>query len=637
MPYIEHVNIATNTIQVLVLRLFVLMSALGVATSAVAQFCDGNLGENIFVDGDFGRGNNNIVSPDPQIAPGFNYAFTGPPRDGQYTITNNTGVWPGLYGPWLAIGDNSPDPTGYMMVVNASFDPGLFYEQTIDGLCENTQYQFSADIINMIKPSEPTPHIRPNVSFLIDGSVQFTTGEITATALWDTYAFTFSTDPGQTSVTLALSNSAPGGIGNDLGLDNISFRACGPRALILPFEQDVTCEDGSPVELTATIDGDQFPTPALQWQQSFDQGITWQDIPGETNFSYLHTDVSSGFYFYRYLLANGSSNLSSPKCRVVSNSKVVFVQPKFYNQVDTLCEGLSFSVGTSSYDATGTYIDTLTSFYGCDSIITTALVIVPDTDIQTQLTVQFPSCSDIDNGRIEATLPTGGAPPFMYSFENAVIINGQLITGLGAGTYDYAIEDRFGCTFESNVSLVGPPQFAIELGPDISLELGEEARVNVQVSGGSAQAIEWAPAEAVICDPPCTDFVLQPTESVQIVAEAINENGCIATDSILLDVLKVRKHFFPTAFSPNGDGVNDYFTGFGASPNVQLIEGLIVANRWGNIVYSRNNLQPGDLLSGWDGSSRDKPLDEGVYAYTARVLYFDGVVEQVSGEVSLVR
>ena len=604
---------------------------------SAAQSCAGNLGENIFVDGDFGTGVDNIVSPDPGIAPGFLYVFQGPPRDGAYTITNNTGAWPGLYQPWLAVGDNSTDRNGYMMVVNASFEPGLFYEQTIDGLCENTDYEFSADILNLIKPNETQPHLKPNVTFLIDNEARYTTGDIPQSGNWNTYAFSFSTAPGVTSVTLALSNNAPGGIGNDLGLDNISFRACGPLAQILPLERDVTCEDGAPVELIATIEGDQFNDPAVQWQQSLDGGATWENLIGETGLSYFHTDPTSGMYYYRYFLSNGVANINNGKCRVVSNEKVVYVQPKFHTLIDTLCEGLTLQVGSSVYDRTGIFVDSLISFYGCDSIITTKLTIVADTQVESELQVGDPSCSYLDDGMIEATLPTGGVAPFTYSLNDATIINGQLMADLAGGAYLYRIEDRYGCSFEEQVTLNSPTIFSIDLGQDLSLELGDEARVNVEVIGGTLQSITWNPEEAVICSPPCTDFVLQPTNSLQLFAESVNENGCLAVDSLLLDVLKVRKHFFPTAFSPNGDGVNDYFTGFGVSPNVQLIEELIVVDRWGNTLFSRSNLMPNDQLAGWNGSTAGKELDEGVYVFTARVRYFDGQVEQVSGEVTLMR
>jgi hypothetical protein len=89
--------------------------------SSFAQVCTGNLGDNIFEAGDFGKGVTNLLYPNPGIAPGYGYANSVPPPDGLYIITNNTGAWSGLYPTWLGIRDNSNDPNGYMMVVNASF------------------------------------------------------------------------------------------------------------------------------------------------------------------------------------------------------------------------------------------------------------------------------------------------------------------------------------------------------------------------------------------------------------------------------------------------------------------------------------------------------------------------------------
>jgi len=234
---------------------------------AFGQICGGNLGENIFESGDFGSAFSNIVLQDPQIAPGFQYTISPPPGDGFYTITNNTGQWSNLFTGWLSIGDNSPDPNGYMMVVNASFSPGLFYEQEISGLCDNTLYEFSADVINLIESSQG--FILPNISFLIDGNAVFTTGPVPENEQWNTYGFTFITEPGQNTITLSLRNNAPGGIGNDLALDNITFHPCGPEALILPTTIANICEDGAPITLEATIVCTQYDTPAFQWQQSF--------------------------------------------------------------------------------------------------------------------------------------------------------------------------------------------------------------------------------------------------------------------------------------------------------------------------------------------------------------------------------
>ena len=336
---------------------------LGMTTLSICQICNGNLGENIFPQGDFGSGEANILVPNPQIAPGYGYTTNPPPTDGNYTITNNTTNWGSFAGPnWADIGDNSSDPNGYMMVVNASYEPGLFYEQEVEGLCENTLYVFSVDVFNFDLDADG---IRPNVSFLLGGVEVYATGDVPANVQWHTYGFTFTTEPQQTSVTLALRNNAPGGNGNDLALDNVSFRACGPQALILPETITNICEDGNPISLEATIIGDQYNTPQIQWQQSFDEGLTWVDIPNANGFSIEHTALTAGFYYYRYLLANDPNHLLNPNCRVLSNVKIIHVVPKYYMITDTLCEGLTFSLGDEFYTQTGIYQLTATPSNDC--------------------------------------------------------------------------------------------------------------------------------------------------------------------------------------------------------------------------------------------------------------------------------
>ncbi|MDX1407248.1 MAG: hypothetical protein R3330_03915, partial [Saprospiraceae bacterium] len=214
--------------------------------------CRGSLGENIFEQGDFGSGPEVLVGTDPGIAPGYRYTTWMPVNDGFYTITNNTGAWYRIWPTWLLIRDHSPDPYGYMMVVNASYQPGVFYEQTVTGLCANTTYEFSADVINLIRTDVPG-HIRPNVSFLIDGVEYYTTGSIPQDETWKQVGFTFTSEPDQTEVRLTLRNNAPGGRGNDLALDNISFRACGPYASIKTAYPNVVCEQSDFPVLNADI------------------------------------------------------------------------------------------------------------------------------------------------------------------------------------------------------------------------------------------------------------------------------------------------------------------------------------------------------------------------------------------------
>ena len=599
-----------------------------------AQQCTGNLGENIFTEGDFGSGPANILTPDPGIAPGFLYQPNPPPNDGFYTITNDMRSWAFAFPAWETFADNSNDPNGYMMVVNAAFDPGKFYEQQVDNLCENTLYQFTADVRNIIRPGENA--LRPNVSFSIDDVSQFTTGLIPETGTWNTYGFTFTTAPGQTSVVLALSNNAPGGIGNDLALDNISFRACGPLARIAGEETLSICEDGGPATLTADIQGDQYDEPRLQWQQSFDEGITWQDIPDEMNLTFLHTERASGFYYYRYLLANGPVNLTNTKCRVVSNVKIVYVVPKRFEVIDTICDGLVFEVGAEEYRTTGTSVDTLLSSLGCDSIVTLRLTVVPDPGLAGNFIVTDPSCSYLTDGSVELTDVSNGAGPFRYTFDSIPRGVGSTAEGLGEGSFTFRIEDRFGCTEEGEIMLTTPNPFVIEMGDPRTVNLGESFLLN-DGTNDAVMSYTYTPAGLVDCTENCDGERFLPAESGTLFLLATSPQGCEARDSLRYVVIKTRQVYPPNAFSPNGDGINDRFTLFAALPNVTAINSLEIFDRWGGQVFSGENMEPNQASSGWDGMVDGEPATSGVYYYSASVLFLDGVVLPYSGSFTLLR
>jgi gliding motility-associated-like protein len=597
-----------------------------------AQVCDGNLGENIFTEGDFGSGPAVVLPVDPMIAPGYIYTTQPPPNDGFYTITNNMSLWAFNFD-WLELQDNSPDPNGYMMVVNASFEPGLFYEEEIEGLCDNTLYAFSADIINLIPPGRNI--IKPNVSFLLDGNVVYSTGDIPENATWNTYGFTFTTDPGQTSVTLALRNNAPGGNGNDIALDNISFRACGPEALILPMEIANICEDGSPIDLEATINGDQYDTPVIQWQQSFNAGVTWEDIPGETDFTYTHTDLNQGFYYYRYRLANSPENLDNPFCYVISNEKVVRVIPKNWEIVDTLCQGLGFELGDNIFTETGIYVDSFISFFGCDSIVTLDLTILPDPGITADLSLSPPSCTDSQDGSISVANIQNGFPPYAYFLDEVPLLPGPDVNSLGGGFFEYSIQDRFGCSFDSLVNLPLPPPILTELGPDRVVNLGESIEVAVNASV-PILSYDWVPA--IQCeDPDCSQGIYLPTETGPLLVTVQDTAGCVASDSIFVEVIKIRKVYIPNAFTPNFDGINDYFTPFADFPNVQEIIDFRIFSRWGEMVYEAQGLRSTEPGTGWDGTFRGRDMPVGVYTYVVRVRFLDGVEEVYSGSINLMR
>ncbi len=597
-----------------------------------SQTCDGNLGANIFENGDFGIGSSNI-SPDFQtIAPGYNFTFQAPPNDGEFTVTNGTFRWGSFAATnWIQFGDNSADSDGYMMVINASVEPGLFYDQTIDGLCENALYEFSADAINIVKAGI-RDHILPNVTFQIDGIDRFSSGNIPQDEAWKNYSFTFTTAPSQTSVRLSLRNNAPGGFGNDLAIDNISFRACGPESLILPRETEQICENGNPIDLTATINGDQYPNLAIQWQQLNQTTNIWEDIPGANGLTITHTSLTGGSYFYRYLLANGSANLTNDKCRIISNIKEVFVQPKFWFIQDSLCEGTFVEFKGQQLTQSGIYTDSLTSSIGCDSVVTYDLTFVPDRGIAVDFSLENPACIESNDGAFNINQVQNGTGPFSIFLNDELIDNTLILNQLELGNYNIRILDRYGCEWSDEFNLLVPDPFRIDLGGDLTIEMGETVNLEPQTDE-IIESCEWFPPGIQTGLINCNELNIQPFTNTQVGIHTTSPTGCMASDSINITVLEVRKVFIPSAFTPNNDGINDVFMIFASVPNVQSIKSFMVFDRWGGLIFKNENFQPNEITEGWDGLFQGKPIDPGVYTYAAEIVFIDEKVKIFSGGV----
>jgi gliding motility-associated-like protein len=108
-----------------------------------------------------------------------------------------------------------------------------------------------------------------------------------------------------------------------------------------------------------------------------------------------------------------------------------------------------------------------------------------------------------------------------------------------------------------------------------------------------------------------------------------DDNGCKSTDSVLVTVDESAGWYLPNAFTPDNNGVNDllYFYGTGVKEFV-----LRVYDRWGELVFETS-----DFKNAWDGTFKNKPVISGVYAYQLTITFKSSKVEEVSGNINLIR
>ncbi len=302
-------------------RFLLFLPVFCVPVTSFEQLCSGSLGDPV-IHIDFGTPSN------PQQVPpltGYTYTSSSCPDDGYYTVTNRTS---GCFNnSWLTV---SSDHTGggSFLLVNATVTPGDFFLTKISGLCPGTTYEFAAWLMNVIAYTA----IKPNLLFTIEtlsGTVikSYNTGDIpeTTSPQWKQYGFFFTMPVSNEEIVLRIRNNAPGGIGNDIAVDDITFRPCGPKITTQIQGNGQTVDDcpgqGNSYTLEAAV-SDGFNVPAFQWQMSIDTGKNWQDIPGANGLTYVATPVQQNIYLYRLAVAEQGS-LNRPTCRVYSQNLTI--------------------------------------------------------------------------------------------------------------------------------------------------------------------------------------------------------------------------------------------------------------------------------------------------------------------------
>lgn len=250
------------------------------------------------------------------------------PLDGEYTITNTSSSVPNDV--WVTTTDHTGDPGGYFMLVNAANTPGIFFTRTVTALCPGTKYQFGAFVKNMFSNGRGS---LPNVTFQIEtqtGTIlgTYTTGNIAPNDTWNEYNTTFTTPANTGNIILKMINNGPGGYGNDLGIDDITFRPYGDPVQVVFDQSSVTqlCA-GAPQTVVIKTTTNLMPGYAQKIQQQVN-GV-WTDMVTTVNGTqYSFTSPSlAGVYNYR-VVSGLASNIANSQCVVASNKLVLTVLPQ---------------------------------------------------------------------------------------------------------------------------------------------------------------------------------------------------------------------------------------------------------------------------------------------------------------------
>jgi gliding motility-associated-like protein len=240
---------------------------------------------------------------------------------------------------------------------------------------------------------------------------------------------------------------------------------------------------------------------------------------------------------------------------------------------DTICEGNIYSFGGINFTLEGTYYDTLSSSFGCDSIIVLKLHVVK-----------------IKRETILASVCQGD----YYLFDG--------IQRTLDGTYNAITILPNGCDSITTLKLtINPnPTFYI-LGDSI---LCNNKLGYISTTGNFPNYL-WSTGETS----PSISFY-----STGLYKVVINDNNnCSSSDSIFIDVINCEDTCqinIPNTFSPNNDGFNDLF--FAQAPASCVFDQykLLIFNRWGQVIYKSQN-----IFDTWDGTFKGNKSEVNTYIW----------------------
>lgn len=635
----------------------------------------------------FGKGSPDpsfIGTPLPASKSEFTFSNSLCPPEGSYTIARRINTDGCFADEWIPLSkDNTAGMEfGMMMIVNSGtvLANKVVYRDTLDNtMCPGTIYNFSVAIINIDRPSNCVfgPDF-PVFEYKLEDDAGNVIGKDTTRPnvgyanpsfgyKFNNYGFGFLMPSGinKLVVKLTLIRSTYS-CAEDFAIDDIKIAAVGP-VMTSFFSNEppstkvksICFQDNKTVAIGGTMD-DFYANPALQWQESTDSGLTWRDIPGANSLNYSRVFSIADTFLFR-LTGGEASKMANMNCRVISNSIKVEVDglPVGYvlKNNSPLCSGQDLiftATGGASYYWTGPngfyddspfphifyssladsgmyYVD-IKSLGGCHRKDSTHVIMI-GTDVHA-----FPADTGICMGRsVALKASTGTSYQWTPSYGlSSTTINNPIASPEITTAYTVKVSDKDGCsdTAQIMVRVVNKKVVKAMMEATGYLCRFYDSASFKDNSLGSKLHYQWVFGNGntdTTANPPVQFYSIPASQESYTVKLVVTDTaGCADSTFHIIKVQGNCNIAVPSAFTPNGDGKNDYLYPLNAFKATNLI--FRVFDRYGQLVFETR-----EWINKWDGTVNGAPQPTGTYAWV--LSYTDAARRKVSinGTTVLIR
>jgi hypothetical protein len=282
--------------------------------------------------------------------------------------------------------------------------------------------------------------------------------------------------------------------------------------------------------------------------------------------------------------------------------------PFFYSWNTSPVQNTALATGLQA----GTYTVNISSFNACpaDAEVT---ISQPDS-LFAVWNVQNEICGNASGNILLQT--AGGTSPYTYVWNTGN--SDSSLTALSSGNYSVTISDINGCRYASGSITVG------NTINNVNVSLGTD-RV---ICTGETTLLDPGPFASYLWQDGSTSQTFTVAETGRYEVQVTDNNGCTGSAAVTITA-DCRDIYFPSVFTPNGDGLNETFGALGNTAAVGSFN-LRIYNRFGEQVFATS-----DINKKWDGAFAGKMSDTGVFVWVVSYSIFSRPVELRKGSLLL--